>query len=149
MYNTATIGYKTGGFTGRYFHPFSSHNPLCLPAKIAVFTLTWSLAFAVAWSLESTKVSVPWRPLALPHVGHQIFVDLAFLSSINARWNHVESYLWFSSVCSQFHLCAPTRLAFGLFASAREDLVNVVSKCKRRSCSRSIKIVNMNKRRSC
>ena len=31
--------------------------------------------------------AVPWAPLPLPHVGHQIFVDLAFLSTMNARWN--------------------------------------------------------------
>ena len=66
--------------------------------------------------------AVPWAPLPLPQIGHQIFVGLAILSSMNQHECWVESYLWFSSMCNRFHLCAP------LSAGAREDLVNAASR---------------------
>ena len=37
--------------------------------------------------------AVRWAPLPLPHVCHQIFVDLAFLSSTSARWNLILNLL--------------------------------------------------------
>ena len=57
-----------------------SFGTLC--RSTSLFTLTCLLAFAVAW-----------QSLALPRVGHQIFVDLSFLSSMNARWNLIFDFL--------------------------------------------------------
>ena len=71
---------------------------------------------------QHTVSAVPWAPLPLPQIGHQIFVGLAILSSMNQHECWVESYLWFSSMCNRFHLCAP------IVAGAREDLVNAASR---------------------
>ena len=62
--------------------------------------------------------------MSLPHVGHQIFVDLASLFSMNAWGNLIVAFL----LRAIDYTCVPTRLALGLVASSREDLVNVASR---------------------
>ena len=106
-----------------------------------LFTLTRSLALAVAWQSLSARTQSLLCLERLPHVDHQIFVDLALLSSIssmNARW--ILSLIFFHAqsippVCAHRAGLGPR------------------SKCKRRrkirSCKPSIKIVSKSKRRSC
>ena len=95
-----------------FYHSFGT---LCRPT--AVCTLTCSLPFVVAW--QSLSARSLCCALTLPHVGHQIFVDIAFLSSMNARWNLIFDFL----PCAIDSTCAHTWLAFG----PRNE-------CKRRSC---------------
>ena len=81
---------------------YNSFGTLC--PSISLFTLTSSLAFSVAW--QSLAARSPCCALLS-------FVDLAFLSGINARWKlifdflpraidttclHTQSWLWSSSL---------------------------------------------------
>ena len=91
---------------------------------------------------QHTVSAVPWAPLL--HIGHQILVDLTFLSSKgwcppDISWfiNHYYSYIpqWNlifdflpCAICAIDATCAPTGLALGLVASARKELADAASR---------------------
>ena len=130
-----------GGITGRHFHPWKpqflapvSKNCFLKGWKTCsksswflenhVFTLTCSLAFAVAWQSFSARSLCCERHCHCRTLATKSLLILPLF----LVWMPGESYLCFSSTCNRFHLCAPTRLALGLVASSREDLVNVASR---------------------
>ena len=97
-----------------FFEQIAFHHSFgTLCRSTSLFTLSSSLAFQLLGSRSQHAVpAVLWAPLPLPHIGHQIFVDLAFLSVMNARWKlifdflpramdttcvHTQSWLWSSS----------------------------------------------------
>ena len=69
--------------------------------------------------------AVPWAPLPLSHVGHQIFVDLAQFCSMEARWNLIFDFFHVQSIPP---VCA-NKIGF---RSRRQqsDSITLISKCQ-------------------
>ena len=81
-------------------------NRVLLPkiwSPLSVNFILYCHMFTCFQSYLAVITAVPWAPLQLPRIRHEIFVDLAFLSYCS-----VESYVWFSSTCNRCHQCAPT-----------------------------------------
>ena len=98
-----------------FYHSFGS---LC--RSTSLFTSFYPhmfTCFCPGSRSQHTVSAVPWAPLL--HIGHQILVDLTFLSSTG--WCPPD-ISWFKN-----HY-APTGLALGLVASARKDLVDAASR---------------------